>query len=77
MLGDDEAANSGKVNTASLQSRSFLENDYCKDKRVTCIKFHPSKPYLVAMAMLDNMDFDVRAYIVGKSFESHVLILNF
>ena len=54
-----------------------MENDFCKDKRVTCIKFHPSKPYLVAMSMIDNMEFADRALISGKSFESYVLILNF
>jgi WD40 repeat protein len=77
MLGDEEAANGGKVNTTSMQSRTFIENDYCKGKRVTCIKFHPTKPHLVAMSMIDNMDSDSRALIQGKSFESYVLILNF
>ena len=26
MLGDEEAANGGKVNTTSMQSRTFIEN---------------------------------------------------
>jgi WD40 repeat protein len=77
MLGNDEAALGGKVNTTSMQFRTYIENDYCKGKRVSCIKFHPKRPYLVAMSMVDNMDFDTRAKIQGTSFESHVLILNF
>ena len=77
MLGDEEAAAGGKVNNAQMQQRTFIENDYCKGKRVSCIKFHPTKPYLVAMSMIDNMDFDSRSLIQGKSFESYVLILNF
>lgn len=77
MLGDEEAAQGGQVNTTTMQSRSYMENDYCRGKRVSCIKFHPSKPYLVAMSMIDNMDFDTRSLIQGKSFESHLLILNF
>ena len=77
MLGDAEAAAGGKVNSAQMQQRTFIENDYCKGKRVSCIKFHPTKPYLVAMSMIDNMDFDSRSLIQGKSFESYVLILNF
>ena len=77
MLGDEEAAAGGKVNSAQMQQRTFIENDYCKGKRVSCIKFHPTKPYLVAMSMIDNMDFDSRSLIQGKSFESYVLILNF
>ena len=54
-----------------------MDNKYCKGKRVSCIKFHPQKSYLVAMSMVDNMDFDTRSLIQGKSFESHLLILNF
>ena len=77
MLGDEEAAKAGKVNTTSMHSRTFIDNDYCKGKRVSCIKFHPKKPYLVAMSLVDNMEFDLRARITGKSFESYVLVLNF
>lgn len=77
MLGDDEAAAAGKVNTTSMRSRTFIDSNYCKNKRVSCIKFHPTKSYLVAMSMIDNMDFDTRSLIQGKSFESNVLILNF
>ena len=77
VLGDDEAATSGAVNSTGLQARTYIENDYCKDKRVTCLKFHPTRPYLVAMSMIDNMEFELRALISGKSFESYVLILNF
>lgn len=77
MLGDEEAAAGGKVNTTNMTSRTFIDNDYCKGKRVSCIKFHPTKPYWVAISMIDNMDFDLRSMIQGKSFESYVLILNF
>ena len=54
-----------------------MDSDYCKNKRVTCIKFHPARPYLVAMSMIDNMDFDTRAMIQGKSFDSQLLVLDF
>jgi len=57
--------------------RTFFEHDYCKNKRVSCIKFHPTKPYLVAMSMIENLSFDDRCEITGKSFDSHVLIMNF
>jgi hypothetical protein len=43
MLGDDEAASGGRVNTTNMNSRTFIENDYCKGKRVSCIRFHPTK----------------------------------
>ena len=76
-IGDDEAATDGKVNTTTMQTRNYLDSDYCKGKRVTCIKFHPMRPYIVAMSMIDNMDFDTRAMVQGKSFDSQLLVLNF
>lgn len=41
MLGDEEAAAAAK--TSTMTSRlPFSEHDYCKNKRVSCIKFHPT-----------------------------------
>lgn len=77
MLGDEEAASAAKISTVSMLPRTFFEHDYCKNKRVSCIKFHPTKPFLVAMSMIENLTFDDRAEITGKSFDSHVLIMNF
>lgn len=77
MLGDEEAAQAGKTNTTTMQTRNFVDNIYCKNKRVSCIKFHPTIPHLAAMSMVENMEFDSRSKISGKSFESYVLILNF
>ena len=77
MLGDEEAASAAKISTVNLLPRTFFEHDYCKNKRVSCIKFHPTKPYLVGMSMTENLSFDDRAEIAGKSFDSHVLIMNF
>ena len=77
MLGDEEAASGAKISTVNLLPRTFFEHDYCKNKRVSCIKFHPTKPFLVAMSMIENLSFDDRAEITGKSFDSHVLIMNF
>ncbi len=77
MLGDEEAGNASKISTVNLLPRTFFEHDYCKNKRVSCIKFHPTKPFLVAMSMIENLSFDDRAEITGRSFDSHVLIMNF
>ena len=41
MLGDEEATAAAKINTVNLLPRTFFEHDYCKGKRVSCIKFHP------------------------------------
>ena len=48
-----------------------------KARNVTCIKFHPQKPFLVAMSIVEALEFEHRAEVMGKSFESQVLILNF
>jgi WD40 repeat protein len=60
-----------------MSARHFVDSEYSKNKRVSCIKFHPTQPHLAAMSMVENMDFDSRAKISGKSFDSNVLILNF
>jgi hypothetical protein len=44
---------------------------------VACIKFHPKKPFLVAMSLIENLSFDDRAEVAGKSYDSHVLVLDF
>lgn len=77
MLATDEQAQQGKINTIKMTPRTFSESDYCNQKRVSCIKFHPTKPFLVAMSMIEYMKFHDRAEIIGKSWNSHVLIMNF
>ena len=77
MLGDEEAASAAKISNVNLQARPFFDHDYCKNKRVSCIKFHATKPYLVGMSVIENLSFDDRVEITGKSFDSHVLIVNF
>ena len=77
MLGDEEAAEASKTTHVNVLPRPFVEHDYCKNKRVSCIKFHPTKPHLVAMSMIENLSFDDRTEIAGKSFDSHILVINF
>ena len=77
-LGDEEAGNSSKVSAVNAVPRQFFDQSSgSKYRTVTCIKFHPQKPTLVAMSIVENLSFDDRAEIMGKSFQSHVLILNF
>ena len=77
MLADEMAAAGGKINSVKMTPRTFSESEYCHLKRVSCIKFHPTKPYLVAMSMIEYLKFHERAAITGKSFDSNVLIMNF
>lgn len=63
---------------AANSSNCFLEEDKCKNKLVSYIKYHSPKPYLVAMTMIENLSFDDRAAeLTGNSFDSHVLKMNF
>ncbi len=42
MLGNnDDAAAASKITSVNMHFRPFFEHDYCKNKRVSCIKFHP------------------------------------
>lgn len=76
-LGDDEAATGAQNSSTSQVARAFFDQTYCKNKSVTCIKFHPTKQYLVAMSVVENLSFDDRIEVAGKSYDSHVLVLNF
>ena len=77
MLGDEDAAASGKNSSVNLIPRTFSEQDYCKNKAVACVKFHPIKHHLVAMSLVSANTFDERCESAGKSCDQHVLILNF
>lgn len=71
-------ATSAKVSAANLVSRQFYDNkSNSKLRTVTNIKFHPTKPTLLAMSIVEKLNFEERAEVMGKSFESQVLVLNF
>jgi len=76
-LGDDESAADSKNSAASKVARVFFDQTYCKNKSVTCIKFHPTKPHLAAVSLIEHLEFDERCEVAGKSYDTHVLILNF
>jgi len=47
MLGSEEAASAAKISTSNILPLPFVEHDYCKNKRVSCIKFHPTYVLIV------------------------------
>ena len=58
--------------------RSYFEQEYCKSKSVSCIKFHPTKEHLVAMSLVEYFkQFENRVELLGISFDAYVLVLNF
>lgn len=77
MLGETEGGGQSKIATHSSEPLPFSDIDYSKNKRVSCIAFHPLKPYVVALSFLENLSFDDRAEIAGKSYDTATLVLNF
>jgi WD40 repeat protein len=77
MLGNEEEAGSKQISTVNMVPRAFFEQEYCKDKIVSCIKFHPKKPHLVAMSLVEDLKFEDRTERMNKFHTNHVLILNF
>lgn len=78
MLGDQEKlAAQSKSSSGNYVPRVYSDINYSKNKKVSCIKFHPTKHYLVALSFIENLSFDDRAEISGKSFNSAVLIYSF
>lgn len=78
MLGDkQERGGKKKVESVSSDPLPFSDIDYSKNKRVSCISFHPTKPYVLALSFVENLSFDDRAEISGKSYMNNCLVLNF
>ena len=76
MLGDEEAGNSKEVSKVNLGGRTFTDTSLGKGKSVSCIKFHPKKPHLLALSLIDKLNFVERTDKIGKSFDSNVVITN-
>lgn len=76
MLGDKKTKSTAVSNQQS-EPLPFSDIDHGKNKSVSCVAFHPSKKHIVAMSFLENISFDERAEISGKSYDSSVLIINF
>jgi len=78
MLGEKDASGQSKSGIGGVGGpRAFQENDFCNKKVVSCIKFHPTKPFLVAMSMLEDLGFEERADKQKTSYKAYVLIVNF
>lgn len=76
MLGD-KRDKSNKIANQQSEPLPFSDIDHGKNKSVSCIAFHPTKPHIVALSFLENISFDQRAEVSGKSYDSSVLVLNF
>ena len=64
------------LNTTTVKTKEYLALNSIHSKHFNRTNSF-SKPYLVAMSMIENLSFDDRCAITGKSFDSHVLIMNF
>lgn len=79
MLGDEEAAVSAQNSTTSLidAPRRYSDQAYVKDMSVSCIRFSPHDQHKVAFSLVKNVEFDKRVEEMGKSFDAHILMLDF
>jgi len=78
MLGDEDTGTSAKSTGLNSVQRTYFEQEFCKQKTVSCIRFHPTKEHLVAIALVEYFkQYEDRVNLMGLSFESYVLILNF
>jgi dynein intermediate chain 3, axonemal len=78
MLGDEDAAAGGQNANVNVVPRTYFEQEYCKSKTVSCIRFHPTKEHLVAISLVEHFKtYEDRVNLLGISFDSYVLILNF
>jgi WD40 repeat protein len=78
MLGDEEAAAGSKTSAVNVVPRTYFEQEYCKSKTVSCIRFHPTKEHLVAISLVEHFKtYEDRVNLLGISFDAYVLILNF
>eukprot|EP00357_Protocruzia_adherens_P017227 CAMPEP_0114985762 /NCGR_PEP_ID=MMETSP0216-20121206/8050_1 /TAXON_ID=223996 /ORGANISM="Protocruzia adherens, Strain Boccale" /LENGTH=739 /DNA_ID=CAMNT_0002348121 /DNA_START=37 /DNA_END=2256 /DNA_ORIENTATION=+ len=74
---DDEAGGSGKQSTNFVEVRNFHKLEYCKGRRVTCIKFEPGQDYVIAASFVENNTFEQRVDKSGKDIPSSILIYKF
>jgi len=64
-------------NMTTLKTRRFHVLSSIQRKLQHKYKHDYRKHHLLGMSMIENLSFDDRAEIMGKSYNSHVLILNF
>lgn len=78
MLGDEDAATGSQNANVNVVPRTYFEQEYCKSKTVSCIRFHPTKEHLVAISLVEHFKtYEDRVNLLGISFDAYVLILNF
>ena len=66
------------LNMTTVKIKEYHASNSTLSKSIPShINIYYRKPYLVAMSMIENLSFDDRCAITGKSFDSHVLIMNF
>ena len=76
-LGDKDERGGSKSILTNTDPLPFSDIDYSKNKSVSSIAFHPTKSHILALSFRENLNFDERAEISGKSFMSSVPVLNY
>jgi len=68
----------GNENEATMTPlRTFIHLLYSKDKRLSSVDWHPTRPGVVLVTCVENITFDVRCDIDGQARDAFNLIWNF
>ncbi|ESP02449.1 hypothetical protein LOTGIDRAFT_199692 [Lottia gigantea] len=74
-LGDDENTLGSKADNHLKEYQSFTDLQFSKDKKITCIQWHPTIKGVVAVAVSQRLSFDDRVDHGGKIIMNPSLIL--
>lgn len=74
-LGDGDASFGSKADNHLKEYQSFTDLQFSKEKRITCIQWHPTVKGVVAVSVAEKMSFDDRIDSAAKVIMTPSLIL--
>jgi len=74
MLGEDDAGSGDKLTTNLKFERVF--NDPRHQRRINCIRFHPTDDSIVAGSLIEDISYNDRISLSGKNMDSSILFWN-
>lgn len=74
-LGDGDASFGSKADNHLKEYQSFTDLQFSKEKRITCIQWHPTIKGVVAVSVAEKMTFDERIDSAAKVIMTPSLIL--
>uniref|UniRef100_A0A8C5Q007 Dynein axonemal intermediate chain 3 n=2 Tax=Leptobrachium leishanense TaxID=445787 RepID=A0A8C5Q007_9ANUR len=75
VLSDDDNVFGGKNNSHLKEFQTFTEHRFCKEKTISCIRWHPSLPGLVAVSVTERLPFEERVNASSRLLLKPALIV--